>query len=224
MRLFRKGAEACLYLDDFHGLRVIRKIRVPKTYRHPKIDFLIRHSRTAHEAKLLHDAKAASVSTPTVYDVNPQEATLTIGYIEGSLVRDIADGTGSRRRSACFRTVGKNVARLHNHGIVHGDLTTSNFIVNRGGGVSLIDFGLGEYSRSLEAVAVDVHLLLRSLESSHHAVAVEAFKAFGKGYRCILPDKWPGLWDHVKEIRRRGRYVEDRRAKMEAQRHTTGEQ
>ena len=36
--LLKKGAEASLYLADWHERKVIIKVRIPKKYRHPVLD------------------------------------------------------------------------------------------------------------------------------------------------------------------------------------------
>ena len=44
--------------------------------------------------------------------------------------------------SYCFK-IGEVVAKLHNHNYIHGDLTTSNFMIEEGtGDLVLLDFGL----------------------------------------------------------------------------------
>ena len=62
--LFKKGAEASLYLADWHGRKVVIKVRIPKRYRPEALDKQIRSYRTVHEPQLMHEAKAAGVPTP----------------------------------------------------------------------------------------------------------------------------------------------------------------
>ncbi len=66
------------------------------------------------------------------------------------------------------------VGRLHEAGIIHGDLTTSNMIFGR---IYLIDFGLAFYEKSVEAQGVDVHVYFQTLETTHDRPdeLVEAF-------------------------------------------------
>jgi len=59
--LFKKGAEASLYLADWHGRRVVLKKRLPKKYRPTKLDERIRVYRTIHEPQLMNEAKKAGV-------------------------------------------------------------------------------------------------------------------------------------------------------------------
>ena len=96
---------------------------------------------------------------------------------------------------------------LHKHGIVHGDPTTSNMIL-KGDEVYLIDFGLAEYSDSVEKRAVDLHLMKTAIKSTHfrrfrpyYAAAVEGYCVeMGNGARAVL--------ERCRLIEKRGRYVE----------------
>ena len=73
--------------------------------------------------------------------------------------------------------IGRAVARLHDGGLVHGDLTTSNMILRDGDGVLvLIDFGLAANATLAEDKAVDLYVLERAITSahSHYAALVRA--------------------------------------------------
>lgn len=211
MILLRKGAEACLYRDSYMGFQVIRKQRVPKPYRHAKLDEEIRVGRTLLEGRLLSDAKKSGVPTPALFQIDAETATIIMEYIDGTTLRDSIASLSNSRIAEIFEHLGGYVARMHNSGIVHGDLTTSNVIVENGDRLSIIDFGLGEFSSELEAQGVDLHLLLRTLESSHIDVLAESWKPFRKGYRHNYDNNTDQVLEKVREIRRRGRYVEERK-------------
>ena len=55
--LLKKGAEASLFLADWHDRRVVIKARFPKKYRPVGLDAAIRGYRTVHEPQLMHEAK-----------------------------------------------------------------------------------------------------------------------------------------------------------------------
>ena len=213
MILLRKGAEACLYRDSYLGFQVIRKQRVPKPYRHAKLDEEIRAERTVLEGRLLSDAKKNGVPTPSVFQIDTETATIVMEYIDGSTLRDSVKSMSKSRLAKTFEHLGGYVAQMHNGGIVHGDLTTSNVIVVNEDDLRIIDFGLGEFSSELEAQGVDLHLLLRTLESSHIDVLAESWKPFQKGYKDNYDDNAGHVLEKVREIRRRGRYVEERKQK-----------
>lgn len=147
-----RGAEAVLSFVDFLGHRMIRKDRRAKAYRVPELDLKIRTERTRREARLLHKAKLAGVSTPTVYSVD--EFSITMTYLKGRKL-----GEGEKE----LKEAGKLLASLHNAGIIHGDFTPYNILVDKGG-LHVIDFGLGFFSSRIEDKADDLITMLRGIE------------------------------------------------------------
>ena len=98
------------------------------------------------------------------------------------------------------RAVGGFLARLHEHGIVHGDPTTRNIRVNDG--PVLIDFGLGYHSRDVEDFAMDLHVFKQSL-----AGATDSPDEYGS----VLEAAYQSAGDsavisRLREIESRGRY------------------
>jgi TP53 regulating kinase-like protein len=220
MPLIKKGAEANLLLEDFSEVlhpagegKVVVKHRISKRYRVPDLDLSLRSSRTALEARLLSDAKRAGVPTPVVYEIDRVGMRLVMEYARGEQVKMILEDLDSSKRRELCELIGGQIARLHSAGIIHGDLTTSNMIRTREGKVYFIDFGLGEYSPSVEARGVDLHLLKRTLLSTHFRVADEAFEAVISGYKREFGKRADEVLVRVKEIERRGRYVVRRERK-----------
>lgn len=210
--LIKKGAEANIYLEEFCGRRVIRKWRLSKKYRIPELDVEIRLKRTIHEGKLIHKAKEAGVLTPTIYVIDAAESTMIMEFIDGKQVKKVLNNLSSEERGRLCRRVGELIGRLHNKGIIHGDLTTSNLILTSHGKVYFIDFGLGELSTEIEKRGVDVHLMKRAFESTHYKFANECFSSIMKGYAKVLGEKEVRtVLKKVWEIERRGRYISDRR-------------
>lgn len=208
LRLIAKGAEADLWFDpNWNGRRVVIKRRVEKRYRHPEIDRELRRLRTLREAEIIHRAKRAGVPTPVIYQVDPEEATMVMEYIEGSRLRDVVDELLPEERLKVFRLAGRQAGRLHRAGIIHGDLTTSNMILTPSRLV-FIDFGLAELSTEEEKRGVDLHLMRRMLQSTHFEYAEELLEAFLEGYREEMGAEAKGVFRRMDEIARRGRYVE----------------
>lgn len=207
--LIRKGAEASIFLEEWHGRRVVMKTRLPKSYRVESLDASIRLTRTSREAHLLHDSKRAGVPTPTVYQVDNGSCTIIMEYIDGPrLKEDIADMDQSELRRTC-RHVGSLIGRLHSGGIVHGDLTTSNMILRDQAKLFFIDFGLSDYSREAEARGVDLLLMSRAFKSTHFALYSKAFKAVVDGYQETVGQAGTQLiLRKMHEIQTRGRYSE----------------
>jgi TP53 regulating kinase-like protein len=210
--LIKKGAEASLYLAEWHGRRVVMKKRLPKEYRPSKLDEQIRIYRTVHEPQLMHEAKEAGVPTPTIFLVDVADATIIMEFIEGKQVKKVLSETSkSTRQSLCLR-IGESVGRLHERGIIHGDLTTSNMILDPERKIFFVDFGLGEKTVELEARGVDLHLMKRALQSTHFRFAEECFEAVIRGYSRVLGvENAKSVLDNIREIERRGRYVVERK-------------
>jgi TP53 regulating kinase-like protein len=211
-RLIKKGAEASLYLADWHGRKVIMKKRLPKKYRPSRLDEQIRTYRTTHEPQLIHDAKKAGVPTPTIFLVDLKNATIIMEFIEGKQVKQLLNEVDkSERQQMCFK-IGGLIGKLHEYGIIHGDLTTSNMILDSEGKIFFVDFGLGEKTKELEARGVDLHLMKRALQSIHFRFSEECFEAVTSGYSKVLSTEVvKNVLDKVKEIERRGRYVAERK-------------
>lgn len=186
-----RGAEAIITLED----GVVRKWRTPKSYRLPELDEQIRRERTIREARLTSEARRCGVPTPIIKDV--LKFDLIIEHISGQKLKDVITPSLSEQ-------VGEMVGRLHNAGIIHGDLTTSNMIL-RNRRIYLIDFGLAFHEGSVEAQGVDVHVYFQTLESTHDRPE-ELMEAFASGYSRTQP-KAEAVLERVKEIKARGRYL-----------------
>jgi TP53 regulating kinase-like protein len=213
--LIKKGAEASLYLAEWHGRKVVMKKRLPKKYRPSKLDEQIRTYRTIHEPQLLHEAKKAGVPTPTIFLIDTKDGAITMEFIEGRQVKQLlGKATKNERQSVCLK-IGELIGRLHEYGIIHGDLTTSNMILDAEGKIFFVDFGLGEKTKELEAKGVDLHLVKRALQSTHFRFTEECFDAVIMGYSKVLGVKnTKNILDKVKEIERRGRYVAERKGEQ----------
>jgi TP53 regulating kinase-like protein len=210
--LIKKGAEANIYLTDWHGRRAIIKMRLPKKYRPTKLDEQIRLFRTIHEPQLMHEAKKAGVPTPTIFLVDIKDTAIIMEFIEGKQVKQLlGEASKDERQHLCLK-IGELIGRLHEYGIIHGDLTTSNMILNSEGKIFFVDFGLGEKTKELEARGVDLHLMKRALQSTHFNFADECFNYVIMGYSKVLnTETTKKTLDRIKEIERRGRYIAERR-------------
>ena len=217
MELIKQGAEAKIYLTEFKeyfgvdllpGERVIVKHRIPKRYRIREIDERLRKERTVREARVLHRAKEFGVNCPYVYEVDMREMKIAMEFIDGERLKELLEKLPMDERLSLCREIGRQIGRLHEAGIVHGDLTTSNMIL-RGGKVYLIDFGLADFDSTLEARGVDLHLLKRAMESTHYTWFERGFEAVLEGYAEIRGEKARDeIEEKMGEIESRGRYRE----------------
>jgi TP53 regulating kinase-like protein len=187
------------------------KKRLPKKYRPAKLDENIRIHRTIHESQLIHEAKKEIVPTPTIFLVDTKNATIVMEFIEGKqMKRLLSEIAEDERRQLCFQ-IGELIGRLHKGGIVHGDLTTSNMILNPEGKIFIVDFGLGEKTNELEAKGIDLHLMKRALQSTHFQFAEECFETVIKGYSEFLgAENASNVLRKIGEIEKRGRYMTER--------------
>ncbi|KAI0607646.1 Serine/threonine-protein kinase bud32 [Pyrenophora tritici-repentis] len=114
-----------------------------------------------------------------------------------------------------MRLVGTEVGKLHNLGVCHGDLTTSNIMLRTppslpssdadslDGTVYLIDFGLTSASIQDEDKAVDLYVLERAFAATHPAAeplfqeVLAAYGEMGKGAKSVLR--------RLEDVRLRGR-------------------
>ncbi len=208
----KKGAEASLFLEKWHGRKVIMKRRFPKKYRLAEIDRKIRIYRTIHEAQLLHYAKEAGVPTPTVFMVDLADSNIIMESVEGKPMKQVLGDLHFEERRNLSRQIGELIGRLHRNDIIHGDLTTSNMILTPNGKVVFVDFGLGEKSVELEQRGVDIHLLKRAFQSIHFRIAKECFSAVLEGYAKVLGEEaTKKVLGKVREIEKRGRYISEKR-------------
>jgi len=206
--LIKKGAEASLFLEEWHRRKVIMKRRLPKRYRVAEIDMEIRSQRTIQEPENIHRAKEAGVPTPTIFMVDVADANIIMEFVDGKQVKQVLDSLSQEERHSLCHYMGELIGRLHSHGIIHGDLTTSNMILTPDSKVVFVDFGLSELSTELEARGVDLHLMKRAFQSTHYRYARESFEAVVKGYTEVVGEEMAeDVLEKIREIEGRGRYI-----------------
>lgn len=203
MKLLKKGAEADVFLSLWNAKKAILKIRKEKTYRNPILDKKIRKQRTIKESEIISQVKSFGITTPLIYFVDVNKCSILMQYIDGKLVRDMDEKTIEK---TCFQ-IGKIVGILHKNGIMHGDLTTSNFILLKNKLV-LIDFGLANRTEKSDDHAIDLRLFKEILNSAHANILKESWNNFLKGYSKSIGEKYcKKIIKLVAVIESRGRYA-----------------
>jgi TP53 regulating kinase-like protein len=203
LKLVKKGAEADIYVTIWNGLDSILKIRKKKDYRVHSLDMRIRTLRTIREAKMISETKSFGITTPLVYFVDEKKCEIYLQLIKGKLVRDLPL---NKIMKICTE-IGKIVGILHKNGIMHGDLTTSNFILSDQGLV-ILDFGLSQKTDKIDDYAIDLRLFKEVLNSAHAQIVEDAWVFFVLGYRKILGNMLTEkVLSHVSVIEKRGRYA-----------------
>ncbi len=211
-KLIHKGAEASLYYGSWFGKEAIFKKRIPKGYRLEQIDKNLRYNRTLNEAKALIRVKNYGVLVPPVYEIDAESSTIVMKYIKGEKLKDILHSLVASKKEQYLKKVGLAIAYLHKNGHIHGDITTSNIILTPTQELFVIDFGLHDYSDSIEDKSTDLHLFKRVLISSHGSDFTICFAAFLEGYRegygIANSNECRDVLKNMSIIETRGRYVQ----------------
>ena len=203
MKLLKKGAEADIYLTEWNDLRAILKIRKTKSYRNPILDSKIKRQRTIKESQTISEVKSFGIPTPLVYFVNLTNSSIIMQEIPGKPVHDLPD----LKIIELSKEIGKLVGIMHKNGIMHGDLTTSNFILYKNK-VYVIDFGLSQKTIKSEDHAVDLRLIKEILNSAHAKIMESAWKNFLFGYKSVVGGvNYAKIIHLVTVIESRGRYA-----------------
>jgi TP53 regulating kinase-like protein len=131
-------------------------------------------------------------------------------------------GEAEKELEGLMEKVGMTVGKLHEIGIVHGDLTTSNLMLrppkrteppevvaggdvggSLQGDVVLIDFGLAVQTVQDEDKAVDLYVLERAFGSTHpqaEGLFKEVLKVYGQSYKGAHV-----VLKRLEDVRMRGR-------------------
>ena len=196
LKKIAQGAEATVFAD-YKSKKEVKK-RIPKTYRLPALDNTLRQSRTKREATVLAKLRLAQIPCPDI--ISSSESTLEMAYIPGKRLRDVLT---KKNYAGYCKELGKLVRLIHKQHIIHGDLTTSNFVVHeKENKIYVVDFGLSFFSHKIEDKAVDIHLLRQALESKHYQFWEPAFKIFLKSYNDSEVAK------RLEQVEQRGRNKE----------------
>jgi TP53 regulating kinase-like protein len=240
------GAEAKVYSCLFLNQECIVKERFVKAYRHPQLDARISAQRTLYEARILTRCRKFGIHTPTVYHVDTIGNRIFMEHVRAptlnAFISNICststttlmecDNTNNnnddndddnnnddenlrllRRVAALF---GDIVARLHNNQVIHGDLTTSNVLIqttkinDENGHQSndyklvMIDFGLGYVSTLIEDKAVDLYVMSRAIASTHAVHETLLVDAFFTAYKASAENA-DQIYARYEDVSLRGR-------------------
>jgi TP53 regulating kinase and related kinases len=217
MKLIAQGAEAKIFLSN----KFIIKDRISKSYRIKELDDKIRKRRTRAEGKLLEKA-GKIVSIPKVIDVFEPKTQIKMEFVDGKKLSEHLDTFPLKEQKQIAQKMGETISKIHDEGIIHGDLTTSNMILKEDkiikhdsnskeglikgnfGSLYLIDFGLGYISHKHEDKAVDLHVLKQALEAKHFTHWENLWKQVEKSYKKAKDSKV--ILERLKAVEKRGRY------------------
>jgi TP53 regulating kinase-like protein len=245
LTLITQGAEARIYRTTFLSptQHIALKYRPKKSYRHSTLDARLTKARILAEARVLVRCRKEGVLVPGVLGLDWEEGWLACEWIEGRTVRVCLDewlervedeedaeigghsheegvemkGEAKRQLGSLMERVGRAVGRLHDIGVVHGDLTTSNLMLRprKGqerseglgndleGDMVLIDFGLAVQTVQDEDRAVDLYVLERAFGSTHpqaEGLFKEVLRAYSESYKGAKV-----VLKRLEDVRMRGR-------------------
>lgn len=232
-----QGAESKIYYGIHSNNRCVIKHRFSKKYRHPILDKKLTKERTKRERRMIekinNKSKLLTQYMPLV--VWSDDSTLLMTEItECETLNNHLEAGGVIDLEGIAKLVGQCIAELHNLGIIHGDLTTSNLLLkkktiagdeNQSTGqdsitsiqdshiVIPIDFGLSTGSYHPEERAVDLYVLERALLSTHFSDS-DFFNQILDAYIVNLdqatcePSGKQKVIERLREVRSRGRKSE----------------
>lgn len=199
-----QGAEALVLSTDVHPYLstpapLVVKFRPSKPYRHPKIDAAITKSRTIGEAKFMAKLARAKIPAPALVLLDAPNGVIWMERVgdhlpDGSVsslknylwyLETKGENCVSSDVEALLRATGLIIGKLHMNDMVHGDLTTSNIMLQNEQ-TYLIDFGLSSYSALAEDKAVDLYVMQRAVLSTHSDFAEQYNGWLLDGYKQIL--------------------------------------
>lgn len=220
IEVIKQGAEAKLFLGEFNGQQCLIKERFQKNYRHPDLDAQLTKERMRAESKAISRCTAAGILTPKIFHMDLNERKIYMEYLDKSITAKVyineivpsieSAETRETKLSELAKRIGDVVGKMHFNNIIHGDLTTSNILLNPTSDdlstydLIMIDFGLANYGQSGEQKGVDLYVLERALLSTHSGVPT-LFGVILDAYKDANAKNWPGIIQKFEEIRARGR-------------------
>ena len=210
--LLSQGAEGRVFGVKFCGRDAVVKQRFKKPYRHPTLDTKLTKSRLGMEARSMMRARKLGVVTPTLYYVDQQQSAIYMEKVPGKSLKELIreDSMSEADMENIGAQVGRAVAKMHDGGLIHGDLTTGNILVRDANGqggegertVVIIDFGLASNSIIAEDKGVDLYVLERAITVTHSSQAL--FEHVMTAYRRAS-SQWSASFNKFAEVRMRGR-------------------
>jgi len=192
-----RGAEAIVETVEWHGQIVVSKVRNTRGYRHPSLEKRLVVERLRSESRIMERLLSRGISVPAIYSVNTSDNSLLMEYIDGLTLEK---ALRERSFKAYLVKTAELLSKIHSCQVVHGDPTTSNFLVTDK--IHAIDFGLSSISEDDEDRASDLRVFLESLDSHHSEIN-------GRDIFLSAYSKWTKskpVLEALKVLELRGRY------------------
>jgi N6-L-threonylcarbamoyladenine synthase/protein kinase Bud32 len=206
-----RGAEALVTAGEFGSIPSVMKRRKSKGYRTKKLESRLSERRIKNEARMLTGIRSLGIRTPFVLDVDIDSGTIEMELLKGPRLASLLNTLPEEEQKGALREMGRMIGFIHHGDMVHGDLTTSNFILlekARLPQLGLIDCSLGERTEELEKKGVDLRLFFEVFYSTHGTLE-PLENEFWAGYSETNPaaEKVRGK---LLEITGRGRYITEK--------------
>ncbi|XP_046908475.2 TP53 regulating kinase [Dermatophagoides farinae] len=189
-KLLFQGAESRVFEGNYQSQRAILKERFPKRYRLVELDEKLTKERIRAEIKAY--TKLSAKCDPDLSNVLPSvlfsdNRHIILTRIDNACTLNLYISERQQQSESIERvliTLAKLIANIHSIGLIHGDLTTSNFMVidsqppqpkHQSLTIIPIDFGLSYSSKTDEDRAVDLYVLERAIQSTHPNVDINIF-------------------------------------------------
>lgn len=160
-----RGAEAIVEKIDWQGFSAVSKIRNKRSYRHPDLEKRLVKERLRSESRIIERLLSDGISVPSIYEVNVDKSQIIMEFIDGITLEK---GLRTDNFEEYLVSSAKLLSQIHSSGIVHGDPTTSNFMILDK--LYAIDFGLSSFDDDAESRASDLRVFLESLEAHHSEI------------------------------------------------------
>lgn len=204
-----RGAEAVIKAVSYVQHPAVIKDRRAKGYRLPELDRMLTIRRTKKEVRMLMAMREAGIRTPYILDIVPGEGKIIMELIKGPRLASCLNLLSDIQKENALFKMGSTLGRLHSKGIIHGDMTTSNFLITslekNSIDLCLIDASLSDRTEEIERMGVDLRLFSEVFTSTHPDLLPRE-ETFRKGYEKGNPEG-AAVLKKVEEINHRGRYI-----------------
>ena len=160
-----RGAEAIVETIEWNGQTVVSKIRNKRGYRHPTLEKRLVVERLRSECRIMERLLTKGIPVPAIFSVNPYDNSIFMEFIDGETLERALRGKDFQEY---LIQTAKILYKIHSLNVIHGDPTTSNFLVSDE--LYAIDFGLSCMSDDNEDRASDLRVFLESLDSHHSEI------------------------------------------------------
>lgn len=202
-----------IYLTTYQSKECVLKERVKKSYRISEIDILINKKRTKSEIHIMETINNSNlVHSPKLLYGDIKEYKIYMEYLSNCVnlkdyIDDLIQVNKIEDIKIILKDLGFIIAEVHNLKIIHGDLTTSNFMIDKSdiSKIYILDFGLSFVSESVENRAVDLYVIEKTFICSHNKIS-ELFNILLNSYSDNITEKKKGeVIKKLDQVRMRGR-------------------